>query len=53
MIILDTNVLSEALTPRPSGAVLSWLAAQELTAVVVTAITRAGILYGVEALPLG
>lgn len=51
MIILDTNVLSEALKPQPSGIALSWLAAQEPSAVFITTITQAEVLYGVEVLP--
>ncbi len=53
MIILDTNVLSEALRPLPSGVVLRWLAAQEPEAVFTTAITQAEVLYGIELLPPG
>ena len=53
MIIVDTNVLSEALKPAPSDAVLRWLAAQEPSAVYTTAITEAELLYGVEALQPG
>jgi predicted nucleic acid-binding protein len=53
VILLDTNVLSETLKPAPSDRVLSWLAAQDPSAVFTTAITKAEILYGVEALPLG
>lgn len=53
MIILDTNVLSEALRPSPSGQVLRWLAAQEPLAVYVTTITLAEVLYGIEVLPAG
>lgn len=53
MIVLDTNVLSEALKPLPSGVVLRWLAAQELPAVFTTTITQAEILYGIEVLPPG
>lgn len=53
MIILDTNVISEALKPLPSGAVLRWLAAQTPSAVFTTTITLAEVLYGVEALPPG
>jgi toxin FitB len=51
VIVLDTNVLSEALKPLPSGIVLRWLAAQAPSAVFTTTITLAEILYGVEALP--
>lgn len=53
MIVLDTNVLSEALKPLPSGTVLEWLAAQTPPAVFTTTIALAEILYGVEALPRG
>ena len=53
MIVIDTNVLSEALKPTPAEPVLSWLAAQDATAVFTTAITQAEVLYGVEILPAG
>jgi predicted nucleic acid-binding protein len=53
VIILDTNVLSEALKPVPSDAVLRWLAAQSPSAVFTTTITLAEVLYGVETLPRG
>ena len=53
MIVFDTNVLSEALKPDPSEAVLRWLGAQEAAAVYITTITQAEMLYGVELLPLG
>lgn len=53
MIVLDTNVLSEALRPSPSGGVLRWLAAQEPMEIFITTITQAEVLYGVEALPAG
>lgn len=53
MIILDTNVLSEALKPQPSGIVLRWLDAQPSPAVFTTTITLAEVLYGIEAVPPG
>ena len=53
MIILDTNILSEAVKPSPSSKVLDWLAAQERRKVFTTAITKAEMLYGVELLPAG
>jgi toxin FitB len=53
VIIVDTNVLSEALKPAPSHSVPGWLAAQEASAVYTTAITQAESLYGVEALQPG
>lgn len=53
MIVLDTNVLSEALRPSPSDVVVHWLATQEPMAVFITTITQAEVLYGVEVLPAG
>jgi predicted nucleic acid-binding protein len=53
VIVLDTNVLSEALRPLPSPIVLDWLAAQDPLSVFTTAITQAEVLYGVETLPAG
>jgi toxin FitB len=53
MIILDTNVLSEAFKLSPSDAVLRWLADQEPLSVYITAITQAEVLCGVEMLPAG
>ena len=53
MIVLDTNVLSEALTPVPSDTVLAWMAAEIPSSVFTTTITLAEVLYGVEALPPG
>jgi predicted nucleic acid-binding protein len=50
VIVLDTNVLSEALKPLPSGIVLRWLTTQEPSAVFTTTITQAEVFYGVEAL---
>jgi len=53
MIVLDTNVLSEALRPAPSSAVLRWLADQEPLTVFTTTITQAEVLYEIELLPAG
>ncbi len=53
MIVLDTNVLSEAFRPAPSDGVMRWLAAQRRMEVFITAITQAEVLYGVEGLPAG
>jgi predicted nucleic acid-binding protein len=36
MIVLDTNVLSELMRPRPADAVLRWIAAQPAAALYVT-----------------
>ncbi len=53
MVVLDTNVLSEALKPSPDRGVLRWLSEQDPDVVFTTAITQAEILYGVEMLPAG
>ena len=53
MIILDTNVLSEALKPSPSAEVLRWIGARPAEELFTTAITQAELLYGLELLPNG
>jgi len=53
MIVLDTNLLSEALKPVPSATPLRWLAAQEPRSVFLTTITVAEVLYGIQILPGG
>lgn len=53
MIIVDTNVVSELMRREPSPAVLSWLGQQHLSALRITAVTVAEILYGIERLPDG
>lgn len=53
MIVLDTNVMSELLRPKPEGAVEAWLTDQPPASVFTTAITEAEILYGVHLLPDG
>ena len=54
MTILDTNVVSDLMGPSPSEIVIDWLSGQRLLdELVVTAVTVAEILYGVELLPKG
>lgn len=55
MIVVDTNVVSEAMKPGPlqSEAVLHWLRAQRPQAVFVTVLTIAEISAGIEVLPSG
>ncbi|TDC52656.1 type II toxin-antitoxin system VapC family toxin [Jiangella ureilytica] len=52
MIALDTNVLSELFTPVPHPDVVAWRRAH-LGETVITAVTKAEILYGIEKLPEG
>lgn len=52
MIVLDTNVLSEAFRSQPDARVTAWL--ESLTGeVAITAITLAELLAGVRRLPDG
>ena len=53
MIVLDTNVLSEALRPVPEPSVLDWLAHQPRASLFTTAVTRGEILYGIRLLSDG
>lgn len=53
MIVLDTNVISELLTPAPNAVVIDWLARQHPSSVFTTAVTEAEILYGLRLLPEG
>lgn len=51
MIILDTNVLSELLRPRPDARVREWFAARREDELYTTAITVQESFYGAELLP--
>jgi len=53
VIILDTNVVSEPLKPKPEPTVLAWLDAQAPATLCLTSITLAELLGGVAALPAG
>lgn len=53
MIVLDTNVISELLTPSPNPTVVGWLSRQHPSSVFTTAVTEAEILYGLRLLPEG
>jgi toxin FitB len=53
MIILDTNVVSELMRPRPDAAVVDWLDQQAGGSITVTAMTIAELLHGLLRLPEG
>jgi len=53
MIVLDTNVVSEAMRPTPSPAVLDWMDRQAAETLYLSSVTIAELLYGVGALPAG
>jgi predicted nucleic acid-binding protein len=53
MIILDTNVLSELMRPKPSPRVAGWVAKQPARELFTTSITQSEIFYGIELLNKG
>jgi len=53
MIILDTNVLSELMKPKPDTSVVCWIGKYPVTSLFITTLTQAEILYGLEILPAG
>ncbi|MGB4118356.1 MAG: type II toxin-antitoxin system VapC family toxin [Polaromonas sp.] len=53
MIVLDTNVVSEPLKPKPDAAVLKWLDAQDPQTLYITTINLAELLAGIELMPAG
>lgn len=53
MIILDTNVVSEAMKPEPHPAVRAWLNAQATETLYLSSVTVAELLFGMGALPVG
>src|SRR5208337_4659112 len=53
MIVLDTNVLSEAMKPAPAPAVASWMTRQNAAGLFTTAVSEAEILLGIAILPEG
>jgi len=53
MIVLDTNVLSEAMKPSPAPAVARWIMRERGSDLFTTAVSEAEILYGIAILPDG
>jgi predicted nucleic acid-binding protein len=53
MIVLDTNVLSELMKPKPAVQVLGLFQRFPASEFYLTAITQAEILYGIALLPNG
>ena len=53
MILLDINVISEAMKPEPHAAVRDWLDAQAAETLFVSSVTIAVLMFGIGALPHG
>lgn len=53
MIILDTNIVSEAMKPEPHPAVRVWLNEQVAETLYLSSVTLAELLFGIAALPTG
>ena len=53
MILLDTNVVSEAMKPEPDLAVRKWLDEQSAETLYLSSITIAELMFGIGALPKG
>ena len=53
MIVLDTNVVSEAMEAAPNPAVLAWLDEQAAETLYLSSVTLAELLFGIGVLPAG
>jgi predicted nucleic acid-binding protein len=53
MIVLDTNVVSEAMKPEPHPSVRAWLNQQVAETLYLSSVTLAESLFGIAALPAG
>ena len=53
MIILDTNVVSEFMRPKPEERVLRWLDQQPRASIWTTSVTVFEIRFGLETMPAG
>lgn len=53
MFVLDTNVVSELMRPRPEPAVEMWVSQHPLSDLYFTAIGEAELRYGVATMPMG
>jgi len=53
MILLDTNVVSEAMRPAPDPAIRDWLDAQAAETLFLSSVTIAELMFGIGVLPKG
>jgi predicted nucleic acid-binding protein len=53
MIVLDTNVVSEAMKPEPNSSVRAWLNNQAAETLYLSSMSLPELLFGIGALPVG
>lgn len=53
MILVDTNVVSELMRPKPAPEVLAWFAGQDVPALFLSTISEAELRAGAAYLPAG
>jgi predicted nucleic acid-binding protein len=53
VIVLDTNVISEAMKPEPHPAVRAWLNEQAAETLYLSSVTLAELLFGIATVPAG
>jgi predicted nucleic acid-binding protein len=53
MVLLDTNVVSEAMKPEPHPAVRAWLDEQAAETLYLSSVTIAKLMFGIGSLPKG
>lgn len=53
MIVLDTNIVSEAMKAAPNPAVRAWLDEQVVETLYLSSVTLAELLFGIGTLPAG
>jgi toxin FitB len=53
VILLDTNVVSEAMKPEPNPAVRNWLDEQAAETLYLSSVTIAELMFGIGTLPKG
>lgn len=53
MIVLDTNIVSEAMKPEPNPTVRAWLNKQSAETLYLSSVTLAELLFGIASIPDG
>jgi len=52
MIVIDTNVISEAMKPMPNPELRAWLKDQAIETLYLSSVTMAELLFGIGAMPI-